>query len=147
MNTRMAALAHSRKSSVRWRIFWFLLVLITINYVDRASLSVAMPLISKEFSLSPMVQGLILSSFFWSYTVMQIPAGLLVDRFKPRIVITVATLVWGGFQLTMHPHVTGYRSRIWILEEIIRHAQSFPGVWFATHRDVAEWALQHAQPT
>ena len=53
----------------------------------------------------------------------------------------------GVFQLTMHPHVTGYRSRIWILEEIIRHAQSFPGVWFATHRDVAEWALEHAQPT
>ncbi|MFM0258640.1 polysaccharide deacetylase family protein [Paraburkholderia sediminicola] len=53
----------------------------------------------------------------------------------------------GVFQLTMHPHVTGYRSRIWILEEIIRHAQSLPGVWFATHRDVAEWALEHAQPT
>jgi peptidoglycan/xylan/chitin deacetylase (PgdA/CDA1 family) len=53
----------------------------------------------------------------------------------------------GIFQLTMHPHVTGYRSRIWILEEIIRHAQSLPGVWFATHRDVVEWALEHAQPT
>jgi peptidoglycan/xylan/chitin deacetylase (PgdA/CDA1 family) len=50
----------------------------------------------------------------------------------------------GVFQLTMHPHVTGYRSRIWILEEIIRYTQSFPGVWFATHRDVAEWALEHA---
>ena len=81
MNTRMAAVAHGHKSSVRWRIFWFLLVLITINYVDRASLSVAMPLISKEFSLSPVVQGLILSSFFWSYTIMQIPSGMLVDRF------------------------------------------------------------------
>jgi peptidoglycan-N-acetylglucosamine deacetylase len=51
----------------------------------------------------------------------------------------------GIFQLTMHPHVTGYRSRIWILEEIIRHAQSHPKVWFATHRDVAQWALEHAQ--
>jgi hypothetical protein len=51
----------------------------------------------------------------------------------------------GIFQLTMHPHVTGYRSRIWILEEIIRHAQSHPQVWFATHRDVAQWALEHAQ--
>ena len=30
----------------------------------------------------------------------------------------------GIFQLTMHPHVIGYRSRIWILEELIRHAQS-----------------------
>jgi peptidoglycan/xylan/chitin deacetylase (PgdA/CDA1 family) len=46
----------------------------------------------------------------------------------------------GVFQLTMHPHVSGYRSRIWILEELIRHAQSKPGVWFASHRQVVEWA-------
>lgn len=42
----------------------------------------------------------------------------------------------GLFQLTMHPHVTGYRSRIWILEELIRHANAHDGVWFATHADV-----------
>ena len=43
----------------------------------------------------------------------------------------------GLFVLTMHPHVIGYRSRLFILEELIRHMQSRPGVWFATHRDVA----------
>jgi hypothetical protein len=46
----------------------------------------------------------------------------------------------GLFQLTMHPHVIGYRSRIWIIEELIRLAQSRPGVWFATHADVARWS-------
>ena len=50
----------------------------------------------------------------------------------------------GLFQLTMHPHVIGYRSRIWILEELIRLAQSRPGVWFATHAEVAAWAKAHA---
>jgi peptidoglycan/xylan/chitin deacetylase (PgdA/CDA1 family) len=50
----------------------------------------------------------------------------------------------GIFQLTMHPHISGYRSRIWILEEIIRHAQSKPGVWFATHREVVEYAKANA---
>jgi peptidoglycan/xylan/chitin deacetylase (PgdA/CDA1 family) len=50
----------------------------------------------------------------------------------------------GLFQLTMHPHVIGYRSRIWILEEIIRHARSRPGVWFGTHADVVDWAKRHA---
>jgi len=50
----------------------------------------------------------------------------------------------GVFQLTMHPHVIGYRSRIWILEEIIRHARSRPGVWFATHAEVVDWARTHA---
>jgi peptidoglycan-N-acetylglucosamine deacetylase len=46
----------------------------------------------------------------------------------------------GLFQLTMHPHVIGYRSRIWILEEIIRHARSKEGVWFAAHAEVVHWA-------
>jgi hypothetical protein len=49
-------------------------------------------------------------------------------------------------QLTMHPHIIGYRSRIWIVEELIRHAQSRSGVWFATHREVLDWAKTHAQP-
>ncbi len=43
----------------------------------------------------------------------------------------------GLFLLTMHPHVIGYRSRMFILVELIRHMQAKPGVWFATHRDVA----------
>jgi peptidoglycan/xylan/chitin deacetylase (PgdA/CDA1 family) len=50
----------------------------------------------------------------------------------------------GLFQLTMHPHVIGYRSRIFILEEVIRHVRSYPGVWFATPQQVAEWAKAHA---
>jgi peptidoglycan/xylan/chitin deacetylase (PgdA/CDA1 family) len=50
----------------------------------------------------------------------------------------------GIFQLTMHPHVIGYRSRIWIVEELIRHAKALGDVWFATHADVAAWARDHA---
>jgi len=51
----------------------------------------------------------------------------------------------GIFQLTMHPHIIGYRSRIFIVEEVIRHAQARAGVWFATYREVAEWAKAHAE--
>jgi peptidoglycan/xylan/chitin deacetylase (PgdA/CDA1 family) len=53
----------------------------------------------------------------------------------------------GLFQLTMHPHVIGYRSRIWILDEIIRHARAHERTWFGTHRDVARWARDHADGT
>ncbi|MBV9459147.1 MAG: MFS transporter, partial [Bradyrhizobium sp.] len=42
--------------------------------------------------------GLILSSFFWSYAVLQIPGGWLIDRLGPRSLITGATLGWGFFQ-------------------------------------------------
>ncbi|MCZ8105320.1 MAG: polysaccharide deacetylase [Burkholderiales bacterium] len=48
------------------------------------------------------------------------------------------------FQLVMHPFVIGYRSRIWILDEIIRHARARGGVWFATHAEVAAYALDHS---
>ena len=50
----------------------------------------------------------------------------------------------GLFQLTMHPHVIGYRSRLWILDELIRLAQARSGVWFGTHAQVARWAREHA---
>ena len=96
--TRQAAIAPGKKTAVRWKIFLTMLALVSINYVDRASLSVAMPLISREFALSPAIQGLILSSFFWTYAFMQIPGGMLADRFKPRIVIASATVIWGAFQ-------------------------------------------------
>jgi peptidoglycan/xylan/chitin deacetylase (PgdA/CDA1 family) len=49
----------------------------------------------------------------------------------------------GLFQLTMHPHVIGYRSRIWILEELIRYAKT-KDVWFATHAEVAAYAKANA---
>jgi peptidoglycan/xylan/chitin deacetylase (PgdA/CDA1 family) len=50
----------------------------------------------------------------------------------------------GLFQLTMHPHISGYRSRIWILEELIRHIAAHKDVWFATHADIVRYAKEHA---
>jgi peptidoglycan/xylan/chitin deacetylase (PgdA/CDA1 family) len=52
----------------------------------------------------------------------------------------------GLFQLVMHPFVIGYRSRIWILDELIQHAKSKSGVWFGTHAEVANW-VRDANPT
>jgi len=52
----------------------------------------------------------------------------------------------GGIcQITCHPHIIGYRSRIWIIEELVKHAKSKSDVWFATHAEVAEWAKANAQ--
>lgn len=51
----------------------------------------------------------------------------------------------GLFQLTMHPHVIGYRSRIWILEEVIRAARAKGDIWFATHAEVAAWVKAQAR--
>ncbi len=95
---RSTSLQDVAPTGVRWKIFWMLLLLISINYIDRASLSVAMPLISKEFHIGPAIEGLLLSSFFWTYAFMQIPGGMLADRYGPRVVIAGATVGWGLFQ-------------------------------------------------
>ncbi len=88
----------AHRSSTRWRIFLLILLLVSVNYVDRASLSVAMPLISKEFDIGPAMQGVIFSSFFWTYALMQVPGGWLADRYGPRVVIAGAAILWGAFQ-------------------------------------------------
>ncbi len=51
----------------------------------------------------------------------------------------------GLFVLTMHPHVIGHRSRIFILEEIIRLARSLGGAWFATHAEIARYCADTAR--
>ncbi|WP_020659931.1 MFS transporter [Amycolatopsis benzoatilytica] len=93
--TQPAGSAPARRTNVRWTLFVLLLVLVTVNYVDRGSISVALPLIQKEFGLSPSLTGLLLSAFFWSYALMQVPVGWLIDRFGPRKVITASCVGWG----------------------------------------------------
>lgn len=50
----------------------------------------------------------------------------------------------GIFQLTMHPHVIGYRSRMWILEALVERMKDKGDVWFATHAEIAIWARDNA---
>lgn len=98
-------------SHVRWRIFAIIFGLTVINLVDRVSLSIAMPTIAREFQLTPAIQGLILSSFFWAYALLQIPGGWLIDRYGPRRVIGWSTGLWGVFQ-TLAAFATGGLSLI-----------------------------------
>ena len=50
----------------------------------------------------------------------------------------------GMFLLTMHPHVIGHRSRMPLLERLIRYAKARGDVWFATHEQVARWCKANA---
>lgn len=56
----------------------------------------------------------------------------------------VAHAEGGMFLLTMHPHVIGHRSRMVMLEQLIEHMEEVGGVWFATHEEVARYALRNA---
>lgn len=100
-HTAHDAASSTHATSVRWRIFGVVFLITLINLVDRISLSIAMPTIAKEFALSPAMQGLVLSSFFWSYALLQIPGGWLIDKLGPRKVVAGATVLWGLFQTLM----------------------------------------------
>lgn len=91
-----AADASKKRTSVRWKLFVFLLILVTVNYVDRGSISVALPIIRDEFHLSPQSTGLLLSAFFWTYALMQVPVGWLIDRYGPRKMVTASCVGWGA---------------------------------------------------
>jgi MFS family permease len=78
----------------RWTFIALLGAATFINYLDRGSLAVALPFISRDLQMSPAVQGLALSSFFWTYALMQIPMGWIVDRFDVKRVYAVAFAMW-----------------------------------------------------
>jgi peptidoglycan/xylan/chitin deacetylase (PgdA/CDA1 family) len=60
------------------------------------------------------------------------------DLLQPWVDEFEAAYATGGlFQLTLHPHVIGHRSRIVVLEELLEHIESRPAVWFATHEQIA----------
>lgn len=91
---------------------WALTLLIAggaLNYIDRATLSVANKLIQEELGISVANMGLLLSAFLWAYAFAQLPVGPLIDRFGPRKMLGLGLFSWslaqaaGGF-------VTGFRT-------------------------------------
>ena len=78
----------------RWSIVSLLFVASLINYLDRAAISFALPLISKDFQLTAQSKGLLLSAFFWSYALMQVPIGWCSDRLNLRWLYAGAFTIW-----------------------------------------------------
>ncbi|MGY4541886.1 ACS family D-galactonate transporter-like MFS transporter [Arthrobacter sp. UYNi723] len=94
----------------RWVIIWLAFVGLSINYLDRSSLSVALPIMGKDFELSATQQGLIFAAFFWAYDFCQLAAGWYVDKVGPRKSFTLAAVWWSVFTM-----VTAFAQNFWSL--------------------------------
>ena len=70
-----------------------------INYVDRASLAVGLPLIRQELGISIAHSGVLLSAFLLVYAFCQLPAGAIVDRFGARLVLSAGLVIWSFAQV------------------------------------------------
>ena len=79
----------------RWVIGLLLGAGILINYFDRVNISVAAPQLQQEFGLTPADLGLLFSAFFWSYAILQIPIGIVLDRLGVTTVSRIGAFLWG----------------------------------------------------
>jgi ACS family glucarate transporter-like MFS transporter len=83
----------------RYVVVWLLFVATTVNYADRATLSIAGPALAKDLALDPVVMGYVFSAFGWAYVLAQIPGGWLLDRFGSKRVYVLSVLIWSVFTL------------------------------------------------
>jgi MFS family permease len=80
----------------RWLIVALLFTASMINYMDRATLSMALPSLSDDLHLGPAAKGVLTSAFFWSYALMQIPIGWCADRFNLRWLYALMFTIWSA---------------------------------------------------
>lgn len=78
----------------RHRLLAMLFVTVVITYLDRSNLSIAATAIAKDLQLDPAHMGLVFSAFGWSYALLQIPGGILVDRTRPRLLLALVIGLW-----------------------------------------------------
>lgn len=93
------AASTARASRVRYGILGMLFLVTTINYADRATLSITGPALREEFGFDAVQLGFIFSAFSWAYVMAQIPGGWLLDRFGARRVYGASILLWSIFTM------------------------------------------------
>ncbi|OIK16806.1 MFS transporter [Bacillus sp. MUM 116] len=93
---------------------WILALLFlgwSLGNIDRYIMNYAVLSITKDLHLSASSTGLLLSSFFAGYAIMQMPGGWLADRFGPRKVLLAAVISWSIF--------TGLTGAAWSLASMV----------------------------
>ncbi|KOR18635.1 MFS transporter [Burkholderia cenocepacia] len=88
-------------SRKRLLILALLFVTVVINYLDRSNLSIAAPELFKELNIDPVRAGLVFSAFGWTYALIQIPGGWLVDKVSPRVLYAGALALWSAATLLL----------------------------------------------
>ena len=129
----------------RWRIAWLLGFGILVNYFDRVNLSVCKDALHSEFGISVITFGYLLSAYNWTYCLLQLPVGVLLDRFGVRRVGRISTFLWSvaSFAAAVTPGISGFFAARFLLG--VGEAPSFP----ASAKAVGYWfpARERSMPT
>ena len=78
----------------RWRIAVLLGIGVLVNFFDRVNISVAYDALRSNWGITAVTFGYLASAYNWTYAVLQIPIGVMLDRFGVRRIGRVATLLW-----------------------------------------------------
>ncbi|MFY0762411.1 MFS transporter [Metabacillus dongyingensis] len=98
-----------KRTKVRWIVAFMMWTAIAINYIDRTVLSAAAPFISEEFQLTAGQMGIIMSGFFWSYALLQLPSGYVADKYGQKKTLGFA-VVWWSMATAVTGLATGFKS-------------------------------------
>src|SRR3954449_11868301 len=85
------------KNNKRHMILGLLFLAWCLSYLDRMAMNVGIVEIAKDFNLSPSALGVVLSSFFAGYALMQVPGGWLADKYGSRKIVVVSIIFWSIF--------------------------------------------------
>lgn len=125
-------ITQTRRGNLRWGIALLLGIGILINYFDRVNISVATAPMIADFHLTKGEFGIVLSAFAWSYALLQIPVGALLDKVGIKWLNRIGTILW-SLATFMTAAVSGLG--LIILARVIlgvAEAPAFPGASKAT---------------
>ena len=120
----------------RWRIAFLLGFGVLVNFFDRINLSVSREALHASFGLSMVAFGYLSSAFSWTYALMQMPAGVLLDRLGVRRVGRTSALLWSVacFAAALSPGLSWFFAARLLLG--VSESPTFPanakalGYWF-----------------
>ncbi|MFM2475760.1 MFS transporter [Celerinatantimonas sp. MCCC 1A17872] len=92
-----AATVAKSQTHARYWIVAMLFIITSVNYGDRATLSIVGDPMSHALGISSVAMGFIFSGFSWAYVIGQIPGGLLLDKFGSKKVYLVSIITWSIF--------------------------------------------------
>lgn len=133
------------KTHVRYYILLMLFIVTTMNYVDRATLSMAAPAMRKDLGIDTVAMGYAFSAFGWSYTALQIPGGWMLDKFGAKAVYGLGLFFWSLFTFFQGTvgFIAGLSSLVFLFALRflmgVAEAPAFPAnsrittMWFPTH--------------
>ena len=127
----------------RWFIVFLLFSVTIVNYIDRAAISYAIPVIQRELGFSATESGAILGAFGLGYALTTLLGGFAVDRWGARLVLTVAAVLWSlsiGMTALAAGVATLYAARVLLG---VSEGPNFPALTGA----VTHWLSPHERAT